>query len=130
MIMHEQDRPDTPRRRKGWQDVSNLLPAHGDHCQVVFVARRELVDNRNACHCVPLRDSVFEDYSLSSQVGKPGATSEQSDIMPGLEQSRAIERCLHTRAVDEIFHREFRVVESSNLSRLNISSANELRSPE
>src|ERR1700689_3032188 len=127
--MHEQDRPDIPRRRKDWQDVSNLLPAHGDHCEVVSVARRELADNRNACHCAPIRASGFEDFSLSPQVGKPGATSEQSDVMPGLEQSRAIERSLHTRAVDENFHPEFRVAESSNLGRLNISSANEFRLP-
>jgi hypothetical protein len=48
--------------------------------------------------------------------------------MPGLEQSRAIERSLHTRAVDENFHPEFRVAERF-LSRLDISSANEFRLP-
>jgi hypothetical protein len=42
---------------------------------------------------------------VSAQVGKPAATSEESHVMSSFEQSRAVERSLHTSAVDQNSHR-------------------------
>jgi hypothetical protein len=88
------------RFRKRRQHFRNLLTVHWHHQEIVCVTRGKLVD-RHPCHGAPFRDQIFKDHSVRPHVGKPGATSEKLYVMSSFVQSRAVERSLYARVVDQ-----------------------------